>query len=478
MSGRRRWLVAAVAAVALAASALQVVLAHLPTAQAAPGGKDVIVTLFEWNWPSVARECRDYLGPKGYGYVQVSPPQEHRRGGQWYVAYQPVSYQVSSNKGTRDQFRDMVRDCHDAGVKVIADAVINHMAEGSGTGWAGSAYSARDFPGTYAPWDFHDQCDIRDSDYTNDAWRVRNCDLVRLPDLRTESGPVRGRLTAYLNDLLSLGVDGFRVDGAKHVTPDDINALKQGLSRPAYLVQEVIQGDGQPIQPDQYTWVGEVHEFRYGRDLKRVFNTEKLAYLNNFGEGWGYLNGTVAVPFVDNHDTQRNGSTLSYRDGARYTLANVFMLAWPYGSPSVMSGFEFSSNDQGAPQDGGGRITDVTCFNGQWKCEHKWRQIGNMVAFHNTVKGSGVNDWWTNGNNQIAFGRGDRGFVVINHEGGTLTRTFQTGLAPGRYCDVQDGEPVSGGGCTGASYTVDGGRRVTVTVGPDTAVALHVNARA
>src|SRR3712207_7898807 len=56
--------------------------------------------------------------------------------------------------------------------KVIADAVINHMAEGSGTGWAGSSYSARNFPGTYAPWDFHDQCDIRDSDYLNDAWRV------------------------------------------------------------------------------------------------------------------------------------------------------------------------------------------------------------------------------------------------------------------------------------------------------------------
>nr|BFE72124.1 hypothetical protein GCM10020092_054250 [Actinoplanes digitatis] len=306
---------------------------------------------------------------------------------------------------------------------------------------------------------------------------MRNCDLVRLPDLKTESDAVRNRLAGYFNDLLSLGVDGFRVDAAKHMTPADIAAVRGKLSRSAYVVQEMIQGDGEVIQPQEYTSAGEVHEFRYGRDLKRVFQQERLSYLQNFGEAWGHLNGTVAVPFVDNHDTQRNGSTLTYRDGATYTLANVFMLAWPYGSPSVMSGFEFGNNDQGAPQGSDGRIKDVTCFNGQWKCEHRWPEIGNMVAFHNTVKGTGVNDWWSNGNDQIAFGRGDRGFVVINHEGGSLTRTFQTGLAPGVYCDVVHGER-AGSGCTGPTVTVDGARRATITVGPHDAVGLHVNARA
>jgi alpha-amylase len=48
------------------------------TAQAAPPGeRDAIVQLFEWNWNSVAQECGAVLGPKGYGAVQVSPPQEH-----------------------------------------------------------------------------------------------------------------------------------------------------------------------------------------------------------------------------------------------------------------------------------------------------------------------------------------------------------------------------------------------------------------
>lgn len=40
-------------------------------------GRDVIVHLFEWKWKDVAKECERYLGPKGFGAIQVSPPNEH-----------------------------------------------------------------------------------------------------------------------------------------------------------------------------------------------------------------------------------------------------------------------------------------------------------------------------------------------------------------------------------------------------------------
>ena len=53
--------------------------------------------------------------------------------------------------------------------------------------------------------------------------------------------------------------------------------------------------------------------------------------------------------FVDNHDTERNGESMSYKWGAKYILANTFLLSWPYGSPTVYSGYEFSNNDAGAP---------------------------------------------------------------------------------------------------------------------------------
>jgi 1,4-alpha-glucan branching enzyme len=50
-----------------------------------------------------------------------------------------VSYQIASKRGNREQFVKMVDACHAAGVKVIADAVLNHMAgTDSGVGTAGT----------------------------------------------------------------------------------------------------------------------------------------------------------------------------------------------------------------------------------------------------------------------------------------------------------------------------------------------------
>lgn len=35
-------------------------------------GHDGIVHLFEWKWPDIAKECENFLGPMGFGGVQVS----------------------------------------------------------------------------------------------------------------------------------------------------------------------------------------------------------------------------------------------------------------------------------------------------------------------------------------------------------------------------------------------------------------------
>ena len=54
-----------------------------PTADGAPPTRvtptqepGVTANLWEWNWPSVAKECTNVLGPTGYGGVQVAPPQD------------------------------------------------------------------------------------------------------------------------------------------------------------------------------------------------------------------------------------------------------------------------------------------------------------------------------------------------------------------------------------------------------------------
>ncbi|MFF9042750.1 alpha-amylase family protein [Streptomyces parvulus] len=444
-------------AVALAAATL-VMTPTTPAQASPPGAKDVTAVLFEWNFASVAKECTSTLGPAGYGYVQVSPPAEHIQGGQWWTSYQPVSYKIAGRLGDRSAFKNMVDTCHAAGVKVVADAVVNHMSAGAGTGTGGSAYTKYDYPGLYSSPDL-DDCRSQIGNY-QDRYNVQHCELVGLADLDTGEDYVRGRIAGYLNDLLSLGVDGFRIDAAKHIPAADLANIKSRLSNPGvYWKQEAIFGAGEAVQPTEYTGTGDVQEFRYAYDLKRVFNNENLAYLKNYGEGWGYMNSGVSGVFVDNHDTERNGSTLSYKDNATYTLANVFMLAWPYGAPDVNSGYEWSNADAGPPN--GGRVD--ACWQSGWKCQHAWPEIRSMVGFRNATRGQAVTNWWDNGNDAIAFGRGAKGFVAINHESGALNRTYQTSLPAGTYCDVQSGRTVS----------VNGSGQFTANLAANTALALH-----
>lgn len=448
--------------------------AALPDAN---GAKKVTAVLFEWNFASIARECTRTLGPTGYGYVQVSPPQERIQGSAWWTAYQPVSYKIQGPLGDRAAFKNMVDACHGAGVKVIADTVLNHMTSGSGTGTAGTKYTKYDYPGVYSDADFHGCRRPIGSNYA-DRYNVQECELGEpgkpsLADLDTGSEYVRGMIARYLNDLTALGVDGFRVDAVKHVPARDLAAIRAKLTNTnAYWIQEAIHGAEEAVSPTEYFGTGDVQEFRYTSDLKRIFSNEKLSYLKNFGEAWGYMPSDRSGSMVANHDTERSGGSLSYRDGATYTLAHVFMLAHPYGAPSVHSGYEFAGRDDGAPNDHAVRA----CYSDGWSCQHAWREIANMVGFRNVAEGTGITNWWDNGNNAIAFGRGSKAFTAINREAGAITHTFQTSLPAGTYCDVQHGDPGPGGGCTGPAYTVGSDGRFTAKVGGSDAIALHVGA--
>jgi alpha-amylase len=453
-------------------------------ADANPGSRDVIVHLFEWPWASIASECTTVLGPKGFGAVQVSPPQEHvvlsGQGYPWWQDYQPVSYQLVTRRGDRAAFASMVQTCHAAGVKIYVDAVLNHMAGGAstGTGSAGSTYSHYSYPSVpYGTNDFH-HCGRNGTDDIQswtDRFEVQNCELVDLSDLATESSYVRGKLVGYLNDLIGLGVDGFRVDAAKHVPVADLQAVYGQLSGTPYIYQEVIEGGSGEISPTEYTGIGDVTEFRYGDTVGNAFRDGNLSNLNNLAGSMLLASGD-AVAFVDNHDTQRNGrARLTYKDGANYGLAEAFMLSWPYGTPAVMSSFTFSNNDAGPPANSSGTTTAVNCSAG-WACEHRWRTTANLVGFHNAVTGTAVTNWWSNGGNQIGYGRGAAGYVSFNRASSPLTRTFASSLPAGTYCDVANGD-FTASSCSGTTVSVNSSGQFTATVPAGGMIALHVNAR-
>ena len=98
-----------------------------------------------------------------------------------------MSYQLSSRSGNEAEFTDMVQRCNKVGVRIIVDAVMNHMVgigQKKGDGGEGSSGSSdfdgrhgiESFPGVpYTKDDFNDfRCDgdIQGSDYQNSAEHV------------------------------------------------------------------------------------------------------------------------------------------------------------------------------------------------------------------------------------------------------------------------------------------------------------------
>ncbi|MER7269859.1 carbohydrate-binding module family 20 domain-containing protein [Micromonospora sp. WMMD712] len=460
---------------------------------------EVTANLWEWNWTSVSAACTNHLGPAGYGAVQVAPPQEsvslptsadgvHP----WYEVYQPVSYKLESRFGTRAQFAAMVTACHDAGVRVYVDAVVNHMAGANnpesvvgyaGTDFSGPGYSFPAVP--YGTGDFHrpgDNCPTNGTitDWNNEA-QVTSCELLSLTDLYTEKDSVRTKIAAFLNDLIGLGVDGFRVDAVKHVKKEDFAAILGKLNntvaenkRP-YVAQEIFDGaSNDALKARAFTGNGDVLDFAYAKGLKSAFQGS-ISTLANVGS-WN-LDAPSANVFamVTNHDLERDGVVLSYKNGSDYTLANYFALAYPHGKPSVYDSFSWSDRNQSPPADGNGYVTDTVCGS-SWNCLTQSTGIKGMVGWANAARSvRTVSDFTAVNSNVIGFHRGDRAWIGINDSGSAATATFATGLADGRYCDVVSG-PATASGCAGATVTVSGGR-ASVTIPANNAVAIHVNAR-
>jgi alpha-amylase len=153
----------------------------------------------------------------------------------------------------------MIQTCRSFGVRVYADAVVNHMSGGGNDAWpshrngnGGSCdhWSAKEstgpspyythnfmyensnntglrpaleFPGAgYIATDFH--CERSLNSWT-DPFQLNNGWLSGLSDLDTESDYVRERIAAYWTDLISIGFSGFRVDAAKHIQPSSLAAI-------------------------------------------------------------------------------------------------------------------------------------------------------------------------------------------------------------------------------------------------------------
>jgi len=472
---------------------------------------DTSVQMFRWKWNDIARECTDWLGPQGYGAVQISPPHASRKLGTWYDIYQPVNYtRLDSLMGTEAEFQAMINACHAAKVRIYADVVVNQLADGSGTATDGSRWNAATltYPNFSTP-DFHATCQIQGADYNKaDRSNVTTCRLNNLPDLKTDGSYVQGQIRNYLNKLVAMGVDGVRIDAAKHMKPADITAFLNGTSRtttsgePLWITQEVITDGG--AKAADYFANGSVNEFHYVYAMKEMFqkiNGASVSKLRTFmgsptawGGSWNFIPSDKATVFINNWDSERgDGSPSSLvasnftgvandtNGSKRYQLANILMLAWPYGSTQLHSGFRFTNKDQGPPNASPFDANGNALINKEWDFIHRWPEISNMVGFRAATSGQGVTNYMPGNDHQLAFSRGDKGFVAINNDTTVWNATLATGLPAGTYCNVVTGLlNAAKTACLGETVVVPASGLVTVKLGSVNAttvpaMALHAN---
>jgi len=447
-----------------------------------------MVELFEWTWPDVARECEEWLAPKGFTAVQISPANDHVAQLEWWARYKLVTFELISRSGDEKAFIDMVQRCNKVGVGIYVDVVFNHITDGHGLSIAGHVYGNRSTP-IFSQSDLHHEkhdvsrnCKV--TDYRS-KFNVQECDLWGLPDICTGCSHVQERVSTYLTKLVDIGVAGFRVDASKHINVQDLKQIMQmtAKGKSIFWFQEVFASAYEAVTPSQYTGTGALEYFEYAHKVSPSFATDgKLGQLKNLGPNQGLESSGSAVVFLDNHDTQRGEAPLTYRHGKLYELATLFMLAHPYGYPKVMSSYYFHGHDQGRPMGPvheEGRLAcaaDPTAVrqpspNHPWVCEHRWPAVASMAAWRRAAGDAEVSEWWLPEGNRLLFCRGNAACLILNrHETKPWDVTHQLRLPNGIYCDVIRSDNTTS--CPVVHIAANGESKVRVP--PMSAVAVHV----
>jgi alpha-amylase len=280
-------------------------------------------------WYDHVRSFVCEVGRQGYSHVQIAPAQASHPAGEWWARYQPVDYRRIEGRGDEADLRALVDTAHGCGVKILADVVLNHMADLE-------QYRTLHFP-TFGPADFHPACVIEPGDYEDPARRDRvlRCRLGTLPDLDQSRPGVQAVHRRHLEMLLALGVDGFRFDAAKHMPQAAVRRyLDVANTRDTWNYLEVIEDGGTRLE--DYNPIAAVTDFRLHRTLREAFSYGGDLRTLRVPEA---LDDPRSVTFGRNHDTvpdinPRAVSPYDFAPDAHF--ATAYVLARERGTPLVL----------------------------------------------------------------------------------------------------------------------------------------------
>ena len=268
-------------------------------------------------------------------------------------------YQVNPEYGTSEDFKMLLSEAHDRGIKIIIDLVVNHTSDQHP--WFLASHNPESEYRDYFTWSdtdlgwkgtggapaFHSAAS---GYYLGLFWSG-------MPDLNFRNPEVVNEINKVAKFWLELGVDGFRVDAIQHIietdgnirtTPETLAWLKtfesfiKTVNSQAFLVGE--------------TWTDTQAIVRYHREanLDMSFNypvwnalidamtkrsATDLAFILEQDEK-SYPEGAVRGIFISNHDQIRPASSLNIRrDVPRLKLAAGLLLTLP-GVPFLYYGEE------------------------------------------------------------------------------------------------------------------------------------------
>ena len=255
-----------------------------------------ILHAWSWNFPTIADNMRK-IAESGFTMVQTSPVQncyepagsgkkifdDNVTEGNWYYYYQPTDWKIGNNiLGTRDQMKQMMDSAAKYNVKVIVDVLPNHTA----------------FDIDAVSDDFYKAVGGRDKMYHsnglqpvedyNDRLQCTLWGSGALPDVNTENKDFQKYYMQFVNDLLSLGVKGFRYDTAKHIgvhsdPVDSASGVKENDFWDVATGRKSVKGVSLAVPYDSLFVYGEVLQDR---------NVPEAEYADYFGQtasGYGHI---------------------------------------------------------------------------------------------------------------------------------------------------------------------------------------------
>ncbi|WP_241498944.1 alpha-amylase family glycosyl hydrolase [Rufibacter ruber] len=306
----------------------------------------------------------DYLQNLGVGAVWLMPinpsPSYHK--------YDVTDYYgIHPDYGTLEDFKEFTREAHKRNIKVVIDMVLNHSS--SKHPWFLDAVKNENSPyREYYVWTHKDdpqtQKDGRptgaDSDNTRHWHQVEGSDYLYygyfyggMPDLNFDSPKLRAevfKIGKYW--LTEMGVDGFRLDAARHIFPDErphdnhqwwvyfLNEMKKA-KKDVYLVGEV-WAPADIVGP-YLKGLPALFNFDMGFAITKAVNEEQAGDLvANHKKIRAFYQSVnpeyVDATFLTNHDQNRIMSAVN-GDLHKAKMAAALLLTLP-GSPYLYYGEE------------------------------------------------------------------------------------------------------------------------------------------